>query len=255
MKALLFGSIGTLIDSSALQLACFNAAFKEVGLDWHWKHSEYQAMLAQPGGKQRLRRFADGNGGQELTDDMVDRIHRLKTEGFSDSIKAGHATLRPGVSRVIEEARAGHLRVGLITTTERQTINAIIESSHHLLNNSTFDVVVDRTMVGETKPSSEAYQLALEQLGMSADNCIAIEDTPACLASAVSAGIICIATPNAYHLGADFSDAAAVVSCLGDVAQPAKQLAGRPILTQGLVTLKKLARLAQPTTAQAEASA
>ena len=36
MKALLFGSIGTLIETSNIQRESFNQAFKEIGLDWHW---------------------------------------------------------------------------------------------------------------------------------------------------------------------------------------------------------------------------
>jgi beta-phosphoglucomutase-like phosphatase (HAD superfamily) len=35
-KALLFGSIGTLIESSNIQRNSFNEAFKEAGLDWYW---------------------------------------------------------------------------------------------------------------------------------------------------------------------------------------------------------------------------
>ena len=35
-KALLFGSIGTLIESSDIQRNSFNQAFKEAGLEWYW---------------------------------------------------------------------------------------------------------------------------------------------------------------------------------------------------------------------------
>ena len=35
-KALIFGSIGTLIESSNIQRNSFNEAFKEAGLDWYW---------------------------------------------------------------------------------------------------------------------------------------------------------------------------------------------------------------------------
>ena len=38
MKAILFGSIGTLIETSDLQREAFNQAFKEAGLDWYWDH-------------------------------------------------------------------------------------------------------------------------------------------------------------------------------------------------------------------------
>jgi len=35
-KAILFGSIGTIVETSELQLKSFNQAFSEAGLDWNW---------------------------------------------------------------------------------------------------------------------------------------------------------------------------------------------------------------------------
>ena len=45
MKAILFGSIGTLIETSDLQREAFNEAFKEAGLDWYWDHEDYTKLL------------------------------------------------------------------------------------------------------------------------------------------------------------------------------------------------------------------
>ena len=44
-KAILFGSIGTIAETSRLQLRSFNQAFSESGLDWNWSIGEYQTML------------------------------------------------------------------------------------------------------------------------------------------------------------------------------------------------------------------
>ena len=35
-KAILFGSIGTIVETSELQRKSFNQAFSEAGLDWNW---------------------------------------------------------------------------------------------------------------------------------------------------------------------------------------------------------------------------
>ena len=40
MKAILFGSIGTLIETSDIQRESFNEAFKEAGLDWYWDEED-----------------------------------------------------------------------------------------------------------------------------------------------------------------------------------------------------------------------
>ena len=44
-KAILFGSIGTLIETSELQRNAFNQAFSENGLDWNWSPTQYQDLL------------------------------------------------------------------------------------------------------------------------------------------------------------------------------------------------------------------
>ena len=45
-KALLFGSIGTLIESSNIQRNSFNEAFKEAGLDWYWDEQDYKISVS-----------------------------------------------------------------------------------------------------------------------------------------------------------------------------------------------------------------
>ena len=50
-KAVLFGGIGTLLESSELQREAFNRAFAEADLDWQWQRDDYRAMLTTPGGK------------------------------------------------------------------------------------------------------------------------------------------------------------------------------------------------------------
>ena len=60
-KALLFGSIGTLIESSDIQRNSFNEAFKEAGLDWYWDEQDYKILLKKTGGTKRVEDFADVN--------------------------------------------------------------------------------------------------------------------------------------------------------------------------------------------------
>ena len=49
-KAVLFGSIGTLAETSDLQRDAFNEAFKISGLDWFWDEDIYRKLLSKSGG-------------------------------------------------------------------------------------------------------------------------------------------------------------------------------------------------------------
>ena len=56
IRAIIFGSIGTLVETSDLQRQSFNQAFKEANLNWHWDSKLYQKLLSQSGGRNRIQR-------------------------------------------------------------------------------------------------------------------------------------------------------------------------------------------------------
>ena len=58
MKSILFGSIGSLVESSEIQRKAFNEAFKEFGVDWYWNVANYIKMLEKPGGLNRLLEYS-----------------------------------------------------------------------------------------------------------------------------------------------------------------------------------------------------
>ena len=58
MKSILFGSIGSVVESSEIQRKAFNAAFKEFGLEWYWNIANYIRMLQKPGGLNRLIEYS-----------------------------------------------------------------------------------------------------------------------------------------------------------------------------------------------------
>jgi len=81
-KALLFGSIGTLIESSDIQRNSFNEAFQEAGLDWYWDEQDYKILLKKSGGTKRVEDFAEKNN-QNVN---ATKIRNRKTEIFSSYI-------------------------------------------------------------------------------------------------------------------------------------------------------------------------
>ena len=61
--------------------------------------------------------------------------------------------------------------------------------------------------VTHSKPAPDCYQLAMEKLGVSAAQCVAIEDTHTGMQSAVSAEIPCVVIPTTQSATHDFSKA------------------------------------------------
>ena len=78
-KALLFGSIGTLIESSNIQRNSFNEAFKEAGLDWYWDEQDYKILLKKSGVTNRVEDFAEKNN----TNVNSSQFRNIKSDIFS----------------------------------------------------------------------------------------------------------------------------------------------------------------------------
>ena len=55
----MFGSIGTIVETSDIQRNSFNDAFKLTGLNWNWGELEYKKLLKKSGGATRIKEFGD----------------------------------------------------------------------------------------------------------------------------------------------------------------------------------------------------
>ena len=250
MKALLFGSIGVVVDSSALQLDAYNRAFEELDLDWHWDEATYRAMLGKAGGRARMRRHAEERGGEAPSDDLIARVHARKTELFDEALANGEGRSRPGVARLMDAAHERGVKLGFVTSTERANVEATAKAAG--LEISDFDIVTHRGNVDAAKPDPAPYRKALESLGVAAEEAVAIEDTEVCLGSALDAGLVVVATPNAFGAEQDFSRASAVVDHLGDQRRAATTLGGHDIVREGSVTLETLDELLERVHGQVE---
>ena len=172
-KAILFGSIGTLVETSELQRRAFNQAFSEAGLDWHWDNDEYQKMLKKSGGLNRINDFAIQRG------IVVDakQLHLRKTEIFDSMMAEQKISLRPGVANLINHALNNDIAIAFVTSTSEANINAIFFALNDQINRNIFSFIGNDRMISFPKPNSEIYLKALSELKLEAKDCIAIEDT------------------------------------------------------------------------------
>lgn len=203
MSAILFGSIGTLADTSELQRQAFNDAFVSCGLDWRWARDEYRAMLNSNGGASRIASYAAARG--VVVDARA--VHATKSEIFQGLLAVSSVPPRPGVLATISEAKHREFQLGFVTTTSQANVDALLSALHPHIDAGTFDLIVHGDSVTSPKPSPAAYEFALEKLGAKPKNVVAIEDNAPGIRAAVAAGLKCIAFPNANTVDGDFSSA------------------------------------------------
>ena len=199
-KALLFGSIGTLIESSDIQRTSFNEAFKEAGLDWYWDEQDYRNLLKKSGGTKRVEDFAEKNN----VNVNASQIRNRKTEIFSSYIIKNKQKLRKSVYEIINFCKKNNIKLSLSTSTTINNVEAIFESLSDQIAKEDFDFIGNKSLVKYEKPNPEIYKVTLENLNIEASDCIAIEDTEESSQSAINAGIKCIGFPGDFHLDDNF---------------------------------------------------
>jgi HAD superfamily hydrolase (TIGR01509 family) len=159
-------------------------------------------MLASSGGQARLAEYARSLG--QTVDAQA--VHDTKSKLFQQSLSTAELSPRPGVVDTITAARGRGWKVGLVTTTSRANVVALLESLAPAVTAEDFDVVVDADSVGLPKPAPDAYTFAVAALSVSPGECVAIEDNLGGVSAARAAGVPCVAFPNANTTSHDFGD-------------------------------------------------
>jgi len=229
LKALLFDVDGTLADTERDgHRPAFNAAFREFGLDWHWDVELYGKLLEVTGGKERMKfyveRFRPDYRKPADFDALVAELHKAKTRHYTELLAQGGIPLRPGVKRLLQEARAAGLILGVATTTTPENVTALLRHSLAEDGADWFAVIAAGDIVPAKKPAPDIYLWAMQQLGLAPEQCLAFEDSENGIRAARGAGLKTVVTVNDYTRDHDFSGALAVLSDLGEPATPYRRL-------------------------------
>ena len=118
---------------------------------------------------------------------LTGRVAELFTDGL---------VWRPGAFELVQAVRAAGLRTALVTSTGRRLVELALET----LGRHNFDVVVCGDEVSMPKPDPEPYRRAAELLGVPVADCVAVEDSPTGVASALASGAAVLAVPSELEL-------------------------------------------------------
>lgn len=220
VKAIIFDCDGVLVDTERdAHRVGFNLAFKQFGIDAEWSVELYGRLVLIAGGKERMRGYFDeygwpaGTETDEQKDALILDLHLAKTKITSEIVSS--LPVRPGILRIIDEAMAAGVKLGVCTTSNPKFIDAVLDLFGPE-RKAYFSFVHAGDVVAKKKPAPDIYLLALETLGLPTHECIVIEDSRNGLLAATRAGLPTLITTSTYTIDEDFDEAVKVVSELGD---------------------------------------
>ncbi|XP_055829279.1 haloacid dehalogenase-like hydrolase domain-containing protein At4g39970 [Solanum dulcamara] len=242
LEALIFDCDGVILESENLHRQAYNDAFSHFNVrcpssssssseePLNWSLEFYDVLQNQiGGGKPKMRWYFKEHGWPTSTifqnppeDDsnrakLIDTLQDWKTERYKQIIKSGTVEPRPGVLRLMDEAKAAGKMLAVCSAATKSSVVLCLENLIGLDRFHGLDCFLAGDDVKEKKPDPSIYITAAKKLGVSENNCLVVEDSVIGLQAATGAGMSCVITYTSSTADQDFKEAIAIYPDLSDV--------------------------------------
>lgn len=192
--AVLWDMDGTLVDTEPYWIDAEFEIVEMFGGSWSHEHAkalvgsdllDSGAYIREHGGVDRTP--------TEIVEMLLDRVvARIRTE----------VPWRPGARELLGAVRGVGVDTALVTMSWKRFADEVV----NCLPMGSFSASVTGDEVSRGKPHPDPYLLAADRLGVRAEACIAIEDSPTGVRSALAAGCSVVAVPHVVEVSPDLAD-------------------------------------------------
>jgi len=197
IEAVIFDFDGVIVDTEPLHHAAFQQTLEPLGLHFTWQ--EYVETYIGFDDRDAFRHAFSAKD-MLLNQETLHRLIDRKASAFNEIIRSG-VTAYPGVVALINLLHINKIPLAICSGALRSDIDPILA----MLNIADyFKVIVTADDVAASKPDPECYELAFQKLlsahtiPFSKETTLAIEDTPAGISAAKTAGLKVCAVTNSY---------------------------------------------------------
>lgn len=196
--AVLFDMDGTLIDSEPLWFSAEIDVMAELGSKW--SHADQEVCLGGP--LERVAHYMVQRSGTKRPASDVGALLLRTIEGH---MRREPLTWRPGALDFLKATIAAGIPRALVTASWAVLVDAVAERMALEVGEEPFTVIVAGDHTTNGKPHPEPYLRAAELLAAQPGECLAIEDSPTGVRSAVAAGCVVVAVPHIAAVPAEAS--------------------------------------------------
>lgn len=182
--AVLWDMDGTIVDTEPYWIAAEYAVVERYGGTWSQELAHQLVGRALTSAAEFIRAHSPVPLG---VTELIETMQGMVIEQVRRQVP-----WRPGAVELLADLGRHDVPTALVTMSWRPLADAVIEA----LPPGTFAAVVTGEIVTRGKPHPDPYLLAAELLEVDPRRCVAIEDSPSGVASAVAAGVPTIAVPH-----------------------------------------------------------
>ncbi|MAM87250.1 MAG: hypothetical protein CME36_08080 [unclassified Hahellaceae] len=219
LRAILFDHDGTLVNSEPIHFGIWSIILQRYGftLTEQQYKARYAGIPTPANAIDLVQRFGINRSPEELAE--------LKNAATREYLEQHAFPLMPGVKDAISSFYSAGLKLAVVTGASANGVQKTLRANNF---DRYFSAVVSGDDVLASKPAPDCYLLALQRLGVTAAECLAIEDTQHGLEAATKAGVNCVALPTEMSKHHDFDLAVAVFSGMPEaIGYVRKLLRGR----------------------------
>jgi HAD superfamily hydrolase (TIGR01509 family) len=198
IEAVLWDNDGVLVDSETRFFETTRAAFARIGL----------TLTREIWGRHYM---GEGKSSHDIAVMMGAESRQVKPmleERNQDYMQVLRQPppLRPQVRETLSRLH-GRVRMAIVTGCHRDQLR-LMHDGNGLLG--LFEAIVTGDECPHAKPHPGLYLAGLKKLGVPAEGCLAVEDSPRGLAAARVAGVACMVVPTELTCDLDFAGAVSV---------------------------------------------
>lgn len=205
IQAIVFDFDGLIIDTEVPIFTAWQQTYAAYGMEMPF--AEWEVNIGISGVFDAVGRL------EELTGLTLDRESVQADTRARSMAMVVQQPLLPGVREAIDDAMSLGLKLGVASSSTKEWVEGHLE---RLGLRPHFGSVRSRDHVGAKKPDPAVYIAALQQLGVPANQAVALEDSAHGLHAAKAAGMQCIAVPSTHTRHMDFTGADLVVDSLAE---------------------------------------
>lgn len=186
--AVLWDMDGTLVDTEPYWIAAEHDLVESFG--GTWTHELALQLVGNP--LLVSAQFMLDHSPVDLPAEEV--VHRLQSRVVEQIAEA--LPWRPGARELLAACREQGVRCALVTMSWTDLATAVVDATPE----GSFEIAVTGDRVTHGKPHPEPYETAVERMGVPRGECVALEDSPTGVRSAVAAGVPTVAIPHVVEV-------------------------------------------------------